>query len=824
MIKTAELTPTETEVQSEDYLFPCSVVQRTCWYLDRISPGTPANNIAVRFRLEGALDVCLLEHALKEVILRHEVLRTRFISEDGEPKQLVEAEAKFSLPLVDLRRLPEEERRSEAERLSSEEARLGFNIESGPLFRGKLIQLADREFMLLLTLHHIVSDGWSIGVLTDEMGQFYEMLAEGTAPKLDPLTLQYADYSCWQQEWMNSGELGQKLSDLKNRLDDFCPISIPTDFERPALPVSKGEIRSAVLPRSLTDQLKTLSDQRGCTLFVTMLSAFGILMAHESSQTDLAIRTQVSGRDQMELESLIGWFVNSIILRIDASGDPSFSDLVERSRRIVLESFEYQQVPFERVMEAIRPKLNNPRQLPFQVNFIFQRDFVRPWERSGIKMTAIPSKSTGTFVDLNFFLVERKDGWRASVDVNTDVFAPETGDALLNKFTKVLEAVAENPQVRLSELVMPSRQRPAVPVGKASAFPREEHIPGKTHYEIAVIEIWERVLNRRPIGVLSNFFDLGGHSLNAVRMLVELRERFGMEIKLSQLFVDPTPRAMAKVISGEGAPRDDRDIIPVQPNGARPAFFMIGGDHFYRPLAKSLGDNQPFLVVPLERYRTPEMEDSFTVPLGKERPRVARDLAALLIKQYGHGPFYLGGWCADGVTAFETARAIEEQGGAVGMVALFDAPNPKYLAEARALAASTARRMASLRSTLKSAFDDGLMRSGGVIAKGVGEFVTRACRRMFSVYSESYEVVPVSFPVLVLAPPVTALHAPDLGWGQSCKGTLDIVNIPGDHESIFKDPNVKIVGRRLREHLDIQMGSTADRAPLGRSETDTSGS
>jgi thioesterase domain-containing protein/acyl carrier protein len=810
MIKLAENIPTEIEVAAEDYLFPCSVVQRTCWYLDRMSPGTPTNNIAVRFRLEGALDVCLLERALKEVILRHEVLRTRFISVDGEPKQLVAAEAKFWFPVVDLRRLPEEERRSEAERLSSEEARRGFNVETGPLFRGKLIQLADREFILLLTLHHIISDGWSIGVLTDEMGQFYEMLAEGTKPSLEPLSLQYADYACWQQEWMNSGELDQKLKDLKTRLDNFTPISIPTDFERPSLPVSKGEIRSVVLPRTLTDPLKAFSDQRGCTLFVTMLSAFGVLMAVESAQTDLAVRTQVSGRDQVELEALIGWFVNSIILRMDASGDPSFNELVERTRGIVLESFEYQHVPFERLMEVIGPKLDNPRQLPFQVNFIFQRDFVRPWERAGLKMTAIPSKSTGTFVDLNFFLVERKDGWRASVDVNTDVFEPETGDLLLSKFTKILEAVANNPQVRMSELGIPARQKSAVSASKAGA---PIHIPGKTHYELAVIDIWERVLNRRPVGVTSNFFDLGGHSLNAVRMLVQLRERFGTEIKLSELFVDPTPRAMAKVISGEGSPRIDRDIIPVQPIGTRPAFFMIGGDHFFRPLAKSVGDNQPFLGIPLERYRTPDMEDSFTVPLGKERPRVARELAALLTREYGNGPFYLGGWCADGVTAFETARAIEEQGGVIGMVVLFDAPNPKYLAEVRALAASTARRMASLKATFRSALDNGLMSSGAAIAKAIGEFVRRAWQRMFSVFTKSYEMPPVSFPVLVLTPPVTALHAPDLGWSQSCKGPLHVVNIPGDHESIFKEPNVAVLGSKLREHLDRQMGFSAEGRP-----------
>ncbi len=806
MIGTEDQLDETISQDSESYLFPCSVVQRTCWYLDRISPGTPANNIAVRFRLEGPVRASSLEEALRQVVARHEVLRTRFVTRDGEPQQLVTSDASFSLPLIDLRDLAEAERTSEVDRLSCEEARIGFDIEHGPLFRGKLLQVADQDFVLLLTMHHIISDGWSIGIVTDEMGRFYQALEEAGDPGLEPLPVQYADYACWQQEWIEKGELDQQIQELRTRLDGFTPIAIPTDFERPTSTIQKGEIRSRVLPRALTDALKRFSDRRGCTLFVTMLSAFAILMNHESSQTDLAVRTQVSGRDQMELESLIGWFVNSVILRLDAAGNPSFQDLVDRARAVVLDSLKYQHIPFERVMSAIQPRLEHPRQLPFQVNFIFQRDFVRPWERAGVKMTAIPSKSTGTFVDLNFFLVERADGWRASVDVNTDVFDPKIADHLLENYSRILEAVAANAEIRSAEIKLAVRDiSKAVSLGAAPSYV-DAYVAARNEVEQAVIDIWEQVLKVDQIGAFTNFFDAGGNSLSAVRMLAQVRERFGSDMKLSELFADPTPAAMSSVISGESAEAGHRDIVPVQPKGSRMPFFMLGGGHFYRTLAKHVGDDQPFLAVSLAKYRDSETPDDYiTVPLGSRRPEVARELAHLLMERQGKGPFYLGGWCADGITAYETARAIEKQGGQIGLVVLIDAINPEHYAEAGTIMRSAANTMGLLKDTLACTFKNGLMSSVSAMAKTVPPLMKRAKERIFIVQQHNFNRANSSFPVLLLRPHEAGIDEHDLGWGQSCKSNLYVVEVPGEHDSLFREPNVSALGQQLRKHLDIAM-------------------
>ena len=808
MIRTEDQVDMSLSQSSESYLFPCSVVQKTCWYLDRMSPGTPANNIAVRFRLEGPLHISSLEEALRLVMARHEVLRTRFVTSGDEPHQLVEAEAKFSLPVIDLRGLEEAQRAPEVDRLSCEEARIGFDIEQGPLFRGKLLQVGEQDFVLLLTMHHIISDGWSIGIVTDEMGRFYRILEEGGESSLEPLAIQYADYACWQQESMKNGELDQQVQELKNRLDGFAPISIPTDFDRPPSAILKGEIRSRVLPRTLTDPVKRFSDQQGCTLFVSMLAAFAALMAHESGQTDLAIRTQVSGRDQLELEPLIGWFVNSVILRVDSSGNPLFKELVHRSRHVVLDNMKYQHVPFERVMSEIQPKLSYARQLPFQVNFIFQRDFVRPWEHVGLKMTALPSKSTGTFVDLNFFLVERADGWRASVDVNTEVFDPKIADHLLENYSRILEAVVASPDVRIDDLKLNKRTVSKITSTHLSLATPDTFVPARNDHEQAVIDIWERVLKVTRIGALTNFFDLGGNSLSAVRMLVALREQFGRDIKLSELFAEPSPAAMSAVISGQAIDAMTQDIIPVQPSGTRTPFFMFGGGHFFRSLAKCVGEDQPFLAVSLAKYRDADTPDDYiTVPLGARRPEVARELASLLMERHGKGPFYLGGWCADGITAYETARVIEERGGNVATVVLIDAINPQHYTETGTLVRSAANTMELLRDTMTCTFRNGLMSSVSAVVKTVPPLMKRARERIAVIQQYKLHHATSNFPVLVLRPAEIPINEQDLGWSRSCKGAISVVQVPGEHSSLFRDQNLSVVAQQIRKHLDLMMTS-----------------
>ncbi len=785
----------EALAQNEEaYLFPCSVVQRTCWFLDRLSPGSAAMNIAVRFILEGLVEVDKLQQAFQEIVSRHESLRTRFLEHEGEPAALVEAQSHFVLNVVDLQHLPPDAVTAESERLAVAEAQNGFDLTTGPLFRVTLLRTGALTSVLLITLHHIISDGWSVGVVTNELGLTYEGLVEHHDPNVPELEIQYGDYACWQKDWIASGGMGSELAGLKEKLDGFVPISIPTDFERPTSSTGLGEIRSILLPRTLTDQLKQFSDRNGCTLFVTMFSAFALLMSIETAQTDITVRTQTSGRDRVELEALIGWFVNSIILRTDLGNDPSFAEAVLRNRDIVLGALAHQSIPFELMMKEIRPKQSSSRQLPFQVNFIFQRDFVRPWQRGGVRLIPIPSKSAGTFVDLNFFMVEREDGWRLSVDVNKDVFRPETGERFLQRFTGLLEAVAANPEIRRSELVgAPTQPAPSSEVPQTAEISFNNYVPPRNEYEEAIIEIWKKVLNAEVVGAYSNFFDLGGHSLLAVNMLEQLRRRFGHSMQVTELFTDPTPAAMAQVISGEGIYSDNRAIIPIQPEGKQMPLYMIGGDHWFRPLANHIGRDRPFLGVPLLQYRH--------LDLGTMRAQVAAEVSELLLSQDSSKPFLLGGWCADGLTAFEVARALERSGAKVSGVVLFDAMNPEYYGEVRGLLHSAGRTLHSLNAIVQASSSHGVIASTRTLASTLGTALRRAGKRLVDAQRSAPVDTSVPFPLLVVRPVGGVLEEADLGWQRATRRPVQILEVPGDHSSIFKEPQVKAVGHLLRDAL-----------------------
>src|SRR5262249_685176 len=257
---------------------------------------------------------------------------------------------------------------------------------------------------------------------TNELGAIYEALSEGREASVPELPIQYTDFAVWQREWLQHGHVKQQLDYWTKRLNGLSTLRIPTDHPRPTGQTFHGAIVSTLLPRNLTDAIQQYSTSRGSTFFVTVLSAFKLLLHLYSRQTDIGIGTQVAGRNRVELENLIGLFINTVVLRTDLSGDPSFLELIERVRETAFQSIANQDAPFEEVLPALVPKPDPARNPLFQVNFICQRDFVKPLHFCGITLTAIPSKSQGALYDLNVFLVERPDGWRLSCEYNTDLY------------------------------------------------------------------------------------------------------------------------------------------------------------------------------------------------------------------------------------------------------------------------------------------------------------------------------------------------------------------------------------------------------------------
>jgi amino acid adenylation domain-containing protein len=442
--------PVAAESPAGRMRYPCTRAQQRFWILDRLDPANPALNVAVRWRLEGEVIATALDQAWQTVAARHDVLRTFFADDAGGPVQVVEPQIDFRIVTVDLTKLAPAEATAEAERLAAVEARRPFNLTVGPLIRVTRLWLAQRESMLLVTAHHIICDGWSVGLLAAEMGQAYAALAAGRPPALPELPIQYWEYALWQGQVLADTKAGPALAFWERTLSGLKHFELLPDRPRPPIQTSNGDIVSVLLDRGLTAALTDLSRRSGCSLFMTALAALFVLLHRHTGEDDIALGTQVAGRDDVELESLIGLFINTIVLRGDVGGDPSFIALLERVRATVTEAFEYRSIPTETLIEIVQPDRDRSRNAMFSVNFIFQRSFIANATYGDIRLVDMPSRSAGALYDLNFFMVERPDGWRASCEFNTDLFDRATVVAMLRRFEVLLRGAAADPTQRIS--------------------------------------------------------------------------------------------------------------------------------------------------------------------------------------------------------------------------------------------------------------------------------------------------------------------------------------------------------------------------------------
>jgi non-ribosomal peptide synthetase component F/thioesterase domain-containing protein len=434
--------------------FSCSVAQERFWLLDRLEPGNSSYNVAVRWRLEGRVSSALLERAWLEIIQRHEILRTIFLEMDGAPIQRVMPRARFRINEIDLSNLAPDLQQSEGDRIGVIEARAPFDLASGPILRVTLLRFSPTSSVILVTTHQAVADGWSIGVMAREMGQIYESLRDDKPVDLEPLAIQYADYSLWQLEWLRVRGTAAETEYWAKQLAGVRPFKVVADRVRPAMPTTSGAIASKVLPRELTNEAQALTAERGATLFAAALGALCAMLSRYTGEEEVVVGTQVSDRDQVELEPMIGQFVNSLILRNDLSGDPSFNDLLDRIRDTSMQALEHRHIPIEQLLGMVKSEHGNVNSAPISVNFIFQKTFIQNTAYTDFALTDMPSLPVAAIYDLNFFMVERPDGWRFSCQYNTDQFEAATIERMIGYFQSSLESGVANPRRRVSELTL----------------------------------------------------------------------------------------------------------------------------------------------------------------------------------------------------------------------------------------------------------------------------------------------------------------------------------------------------------------------------------
>ena len=355
-----------------DGTLPLSFAQQRLWFIDQLEPGNSAYNFPAAVRLKGPLNVEALEQSLNEIVRRHEALRTTFTTADGSPAQIIAPTLTVRPAVVNLQELPESEREAEVQRLVIEEARLPFELARGPLLRMTLLRLAEEEHVGLLTMHHIVSDGWSTGILIREMAVLYEAFSCARPSPLPELPVQYADFAYWQRQWLQGEVLETQLTYWKRQLLGAPLLELPTDHPRPAIQTFRGSHHSLLLPKHVGEGLRALSRQEGITLFMTLLAAFQILLHRYTDQDDLNVGTPIANRNRLEIEGLIGFFVNTLVMRTDLSGNPTFREVSRRVREVCLEAYAHQDLPFERLVEELHLERSLAHNPLFQVMFVMQ--------------------------------------------------------------------------------------------------------------------------------------------------------------------------------------------------------------------------------------------------------------------------------------------------------------------------------------------------------------------------------------------------------------------------------------------------------------------
>ncbi|MCK5522105.1 MAG: amino acid adenylation domain-containing protein [Thiomargarita sp.] len=445
------------KLSRENKKFPLSFAQQRLWFLYQLEEKNAVYNLPVAHRIEGPLHYHALEQSLQEIVRRHETLRTTFPTVNGEPIQVVqlisELYPQVLLPIVDLRNLPPEKQKTEVQRLSNEEAQHLFDLVQGPLFRAKLLKLGADTYVFLFNLHHIISDGWSIQIFIRELWNIYEAFLQGKPSPLSPLPIQYVDFSSWQRQWLGGKVLEQQLTYWKQQLADAPTLlELPIDRIRPPLQRFMGKKLSLSISHQLTAQLKKLSQQTGTTLFMILYSAFAILLFRYSRQNDIIIGSPISNRTQKQVESLIGFFVNNLVLRLNLSGNPSFKQIMQQARKVALEAYAHQDIPFERLVDELQPERNLSYSPLFQVAFVLLNVPKSTHDLSDLTINRFKVETGTSMFDLTLTMLEKNSKLEGTFEYSTDLFDTPTINRMAGHFKTLLEGIIANPEQLISNL------------------------------------------------------------------------------------------------------------------------------------------------------------------------------------------------------------------------------------------------------------------------------------------------------------------------------------------------------------------------------------
>jgi len=662
-------SPSMAAAEAELYAMPASAAQERFWLLSKFAPGNPAFHMPACVRLTGPLSEKALDESLRTLAVRHEILRTSFEENDGKLTQIISPFEKSALEIVNLQNSDGEATEANLERLVREEAQRPFDLGTGPVFRAKLFHLDSEHHVLVVTMHHIIADGWSHNVFQQELWSIYDAIVQGAKPELPALPIQYGDFAAWQGDWLVSDAAREHLEFWTKQLADSLKIlDFPTDHP-PSHRISlDSRLETVLLPQDLTAALKSASQSENVTMFMTLLTGFVILLSRYADQWEVTVGSPVANR-RTETEGLIGPFSGPVALHVETGGNPTLRETLVRVRDVTLNALAHAELPFEVLLDQLKVRSVHGRNPLFQFYFFYQTAFLQPRQLQNLTITPMPTFGLGTPFEMQLGIIERAEGVRLQLEYNAALFEPATTRRLLCDYCNILQAMIQNPDQRVAELPIsaPVKAKSAAPVTRVA----EKTTVARNETEKRLTKLWEELLGVAPIGTRKNYFDLGGNSLLAVRLFARIEREFHVNLPLATLFEAQTIEQLADVLDNKGE-EGWSPLVTIQPAGSRPPFFCIHGGGgsvlIYRALSQHLGADQPFYGLESQG-------------LDGRRPLLTRieDMAELYVKKLRrvqpHGPYFLGGYCMGGTVALEMAQRLTAQGEEVALLALFDTVN-----------------------------------------------------------------------------------------------------------------------------------------------------
>lgn len=802
---------------------PVSTGQERLHRLAALYPDVPLYNLAVAYRIEGRLDIAAMETAVRRIAERHEILRTTFPLVDGKPVQRIAPPQNSFAVFVrfDLGAAADAERPQRvAEVIKGEVSRIMDLVEAAP-WRVALLRLAEQEHVLVLTMHHIVTDGWSVELFLKELGVLYR--DQGKTGALGELTVQYSEWAERQRAFYADQAFATQRRYWARQLTGPIPaLRLPTDRQKPAQPERAAAGCPFTLSNELSRALILLSQRESASLFMIMLSGFAALLNRSTHQQDLILCAPVTGRHRFHAKELIGYFNNILPIRLDLSGDPSLVELVQRTRRVAVDAYNNQDVPFQWIAD-----LPAMRQFPLsRVLFSLDMEWPPRCELSGVTCEPVPIETGAADFDLSISLWTRQEQILGNFRFKQDVFARDAILAMCEAYRTVLTILAGQPEVKLSSLpslrLRREQERSSAPVAHgAGPSPAWLNWP-RSALEQRLVQEWEDELEQRPIGIRDHLQSLGVSSLAVTALAIRIQNAFKTDLSITEIFQAGTIERLASMLQSRDDLLTRSPLAPIQPQGTKPPLFLCEGVGIYYPLIPYLGTDQPVYGLVTE--------------VGADYPRV-EDLASHYLsfvrETQAKGPYYVGGVSFGGLVAFEMAQQLHATGEKVALIALMDTPGP----DAYRLKTPARRALGHAGNLLRFGYPylhkkirSQLQRMQGKFSKreimktNFGSYVIadpEQLRGVFKQRATSYEVKPYPGRVTLfmiaqrdgmsdaLFDPALGVISPSLGWDAVAAHGVERYELSGGHLDILKEPFVQALGERLRQCLDREQLANA---------------